>query len=331
MRAIRKILVPIKELSGRPPPAMFKAAQLARAHGASLELFHVLTSEDSAAPLPEPQEFLSSIENDMRQAALRRLEGFADRLRIHSIKVTVSAQWDYPEYEAVIRRARSVRADLIVASQHAGRHRLSWLMRLTDWELLRSCPMPLLLVKNARLYHRPAIVAAVDPTHAHNKPHALDRKILATADKWAGLLRGTLHAVHGYAQFAASAPPEMLMPGVLEKLASDTERMARRRLTRALKPWHIATKRQHLIPGRPAEAIAEAANESHGAIVVMGAMSRSGFKRMLIGNTAEQLLDALTCDVLIVKPHRFRCRVPRKIQGGLQGMEYIYPYPLSPL
>lgn len=51
MPSVRKIVVPIKELSGRPMPAVLKAAQLARAHGANLELFHVLTAEMYPAPL----------------------------------------------------------------------------------------------------------------------------------------------------------------------------------------------------------------------------------------------------------------------------------------
>jgi universal stress protein E len=33
----------------------------------------------------------------------------------------------------------------------------------------------------------------------------------------------------------------------------------------------------------------------------MGAMSRSGLKRIFIGNTAEKVLDSLQCDVLIVR------------------------------
>ncbi len=38
------------------------------------------------------------------------------------------------------------------------------------------------------------------------------------------------------------------------------------------------------------------------SVVVMGAVSRSRLDRMLIGNTAEKVLDKLECDVLIVKP-----------------------------
>ncbi len=33
----------------------------------------------------------------------------------------------------------------------------------------------------------------------------------------------------------------------------------------------------------------------------MGATSRSGLKRIFIGNTAEHVLDSLKCDVLVVR------------------------------
>ena len=43
--------------------------------------------------------------------------------------------------------------------------------------------------------------------------------------------------------------------------------------------------------------------ESIGAsAVVMGAISRSRIDRVMIGSTAERLLDELECDVFIIKP-----------------------------
>jgi universal stress protein E len=39
-------------------------------------------------------------------------------------------------------------------------------------------------------------------------------------------------------------------------------------------------------------------------LVVIGATSRSGLKRVFIGNTAERVLDGLKSDVLVVKPRR---------------------------
>jgi len=47
----------------------------------------------------------------------------------------------------------------------------------------------------------------------------------------------------------------------------------------------------------------------------MGAISRSGIKRLVLGNVAEQVLDALPCDVLVVKPANFKARVGKKGRG----------------
>jgi universal stress protein E len=44
----------------------------------------------------------------------------------------------------------------------------------------------------------------------------------------------------------------------------------------------------------------------------MGAVSRRGLDRLLIGSTAERTLDRLNCDVLVVKPRGFRTNVPRR-------------------
>ena len=46
--------------------------------------------------------------------------------------------------------------------------------------------------------------------------------------------------------------------------------------------------------------------------VVMGAISRSGLRRLFIGSTAERVLDLLRCDVLVIKPRGFKARVPRR-------------------
>jgi universal stress protein E len=53
------------------------------------------------------------------------------------------------------------------------------------------------------------------------------------------------------------------------------------------------------------DAIPELVRKLGCDIVVMGAISRSGMKRVVIGNTAERLLDDLPCDLLIVKPPSF--------------------------
>ena len=63
------------------------------------------------------------------------------------------------------------------------------------------------------------------------------------------------------------------------------------------------------------DAIPDLARELGSSIVIMGALSRSGLKRVVIGNTAERVLDDLPCDLLIAKPRGFVSRVPAKSRG----------------
>jgi len=316
MPAIRRILVAIRALDAKSLPALLKAAQIARSCGAQIELYHGLDTPVYADLDGLGDLSPRALERDLQQRAVRRLHAIADRLRQHTNKVSVCAEWDYPAYEAIVRRALRIRADLIVASAHAGRHRFPALMRLTDWELIRLSPIPVLLVKNPRPYNRPAVLAAVDPTHTFAKPLQLDKLILQMARKLSHGLRGSLHAVHAYPRVRIdNLPVTALTPALIRTIERDAERSAKVSFDRALRSTRVSRSHRYLIARDPIDAIAEAAQRSRSAVVVMGAISRSGIKRLLIGNTAERVLDELRCDVLIVKPPKFRNRVPRAARG----------------
>ena len=61
----------------------------------------------------------------------------------------------------------------------------------------------------------------------------------------------------------------------------------------------------HLSRGDARNVIPELARELHADLVVMGTVARTGISGLLIGNTAESILDQLECSVLAVKPPGF--------------------------
>lgn len=316
MRSIRRILVAVKDPVSDSSRAISKAAQLAHALGASLELYHAIATPLFIDAYASLNQGLQDIERDTRARSLRQLERIAARLRRTGIEVSVSADWDFPIYEAVVRRASRIKADLIVAQRHAGRHRVPGLLHLTDWELLRLSPEPVLLVKTAGPYRKPVVLAAVDPTHARSKPAALDAEILRTAASVAGALRGTLHALHAYMPAPAIiVPTNAASAAALPKLIKRVAREARRSLDNVLRSTRIPRNRRHLVGRHPIDAIDQTARTLRSSIVVMGAISRSGLKHLFIGNTAERVLDQLACDVLVVKPRHFQQRVQRASRG----------------
>jgi universal stress protein E len=317
MRAIKRILVAIKDPSARSLPALAKAAQLAQALDAKLVLFHALATPLYLESDLELASELNGIEQRTQAAAQERLETLAQRLRRHGIEVSASAEWDYPVYEAVIRAAGRADADLIVAERHAGRHLAAGFLHLTDWELLRLAPQPVLLVKRPRPYRRPLVLAAVDPDHRYGKPARLDREILQAGALLAGALRGALHAVHAYSPLPLTAYSRgTLSEDILADMQRRSKRAAAEKLERLARPAGIAPTRRHLIARHPSDAIEQVAAQTRSALVVMGALARSGLRSLLIGNTAEKVLDQLPCDLLVVKPAGFRKSVPRRRRGA---------------
>ena len=316
MRSIRRILVAIRDPQSGLTPAVAKAAQLARATKAHVELFHAIATPMYVDGYAASGVELPTLERTTQARALAQLEKLAKRLRNASIRVSVAAEWDFPAYEAVLRRARRFGADLIVADQHPGRHRAAGLLHLTDWELLRLSPVPVLLVKKGGLYRKPVVLAAVDPGHTYAKPARLDREILSAGSAVSRALGGTLHALHAYVPFPwASDPQTMINPQTIERIEKEAAAEARAGLDRALRAAKLPKAQRHVLGRHPADAIAQAAGKLHSSIVVMGAISRSGLKRVFIGNTAERVLDLLECDVLVVKPAHFASRIPQARRG----------------
>lgn len=317
MGPVRSILVAVKDPTSRSLAAVSKAMQVAEGTGAQLELFHAISTPLLADAYVYSPQKLAQAERAIRARHLAALDRIAGRLRLRGIKVTVSAEWDFPAHEAIVRRASRIAADLIVAEKHSGRHFVPWLLHLTDWELIRLSPLPVLLVKNAKPYRRPAVLAAVDPSHAFAKTAQLDREILRVGGLIADALRGKLHAVHAYMPIPPlmSTSPEAMNANVIATLESGARLKAKAAFQRVLAPVSIPSKRRHLIARAPIHAIPAAARMSRCAIVVMGAVSRSGLKRIFIGNTAERVLDELACDVLVVKPAHFVNRVGRAKRG----------------
>jgi universal stress protein E len=313
---IRHILVAIGDVRRAPRSELRKAGALARAARATVELFHAIDEPDPERSFPETATWE---EVEQHRAAIvekyrRRLERFSRDPSLRGVTVRCTAVWDYPPHDAIIRRALAARSALVIAAARGHRVGARLLLRNTDWELIRHCPVPLLIVKSPRPYRRPLILAAVDPFHAHARPADLDMRLLQAGAELARLLHGSLQVLHAYMPLVAVEPmvaaaaPLVMMPPQAEE--SHTQ-LVMRTIGQLADKAGIPRSRCHIRMGEVADQLSAYARRSGAAIAVMGAVSRSAIARLFIGNAAERTLDRLTCDVLIVKPRGFRSGVER--------------------
>lgn len=302
---LRRLLVAVEFPAEADQPGLDKALMLAAEQGASVEVCHIAW-DSSAARFPDGAT-LRDIDYvvALRRTQLERLVAARVRRgRGRPLRVTFNVQWARPAHEAIVAAADACGADLIVGQ--SSRHGASrYLLTYTDWQLIRHARRPLLLVKSATAWKARTVVAAIDPLHAHDKPAALDRQILGMAGLLARSQGLRLHAFHAFEPAVRFVPGTALEPlPVLAPPADQRrhERAVRARVLRVTRAARLPASRVRIVQGEAARALPEFVDEVHGGVAVLGSVTRGLLQRWMIGSTAERVLDAINCDVLVVPP-----------------------------
>ncbi len=308
MNPMRSILI-IVDPTAEQHPAVTKGALLARRFGARLELFVCDTRASREARMIAQARTRQP--GSLRSAA-SLLESLAAPLRQEGLEVTTQSQCANPLHVALAQRARNCTADLVVKDTHHHSMARRTFLTNTDWQLIRACPVPLLLTKAGPWAQMPQILAAVDPGHVNDKPALLDEEIVEFAAALSKGIGGRLQVLHAYVPTAvasAAAAETMIFSVSAEDLAQQEEGIRSAILELAAKHG-VTAERIHLEAGGPAEVLPRLARTLQADIMVMGAISRSNLQRAFIGSTAEDVLEHLPCDMLIVKPPNFADLLP---------------------
>jgi universal stress protein E len=295
MRRFQRILVGVDlSLAGdRLTPgcahAVEQALSLAGRSGAALEFLHSTWAdlhEENQAIRPGPSA-----------EGLRALEGLVERARAASLAARLTLVRDRAWLE-IVRAVQRGEADLVLVArrnQEGG----AGLGSVTK-KLMRKCPCPVWVVKPEGKSEPRVLVAATDLTQVGNMAVQLAAELART-------FAATLDVVHAWPlPLAVPVLPELDVPAQSRLDVEQHERAARARFEQALASLALAVEvRPHLVCGAPSIAIQEVVERRAADLLVMGSVSRSGIAGLLLGNTAERLLDRVQCSILTIKPHDF--------------------------
>jgi universal stress protein E len=317
----KRILTVIDPTAGEQP-ALGRAAHLASALSASLELFICDYDQYLAGGRMFDSRGLEKARESVVTSDLARLEKLRAPLAERGLEVALDARWGHPLDRAIAQKALESQPVLVAKDTHFHAALKSTIFSNTDWNLIRDCPVPLLLVKPRPISAGPTILAAVDPTHEHDKPAELDKAILAFAKELCTAVQGHLHVLHAYdtaPAIAAASDSMTAMTAVpVQEITAAVQRQHQEALDRLLAEFPIGKANVHLEDGTAHEVLVRMADELQADFVVMGAVSRSGLKRVFVGSTAERVLDRLPCDLFVIKPIGFGGPRP-SIESGRTG------------
>jgi universal stress protein E len=288
-------------------PALGRAAWIGTKLGFDLELFVCEYDQYLAGERFFDSAALDKARSDLLHRHMKRLEKLASPLREQGLRVTIDVAWDHPLHEGILRKIERANPNLVLKDTHFHSAIRRSVFSNTDWHLIRDCTALLWLVKP---YQDPAIkklLAAVDPLHERDKPARLDHKILETAERIRAAAGAELDVVHGFDPAPAYAVSTDAMSFPITEPINDAVDALRSQHQAAmdelvkkhpmLKPGHA-----HLMEGETREVLVGAVDDLGADLVVIGAVSRTVLKRLVLGSTAERVLDFVPCDLLIVKP-----------------------------
>ena len=190
----------------------------------------------------------------------------------------------------------------------------------TDMHLLRKCPCPVWIMKSNEKAKYQRIFAAVDveQENSDGKISGLNQQILKIASSLALSEFSEFHIVHAWTtwgenllnnpRFSFADNGEVTAWVKQQRVADETKmRDLMKTLTEILSQdtMEYLKPQVHIVKGEAHKVIPSLAQEKKADLVVMGTVARTGIPGLIMGNTAESILDNIGCSVLAVKPPGF--------------------------
>jgi len=294
MNDLTSILV-VLDRSARDTLLLTKALVLARELNARIELF---SCDSEHACLTENADDRGGI-GLARQSSIADGYDYLRRLShlvtAQNVAVSIEVVCESPLYEGIVHKVFKSCPDLVMkaaASEgSAGRATLD----SNDWQLVRICPVPLMLSRGGTWSSRPHFVAAVEVSEAETP--GLRERILRSAAYLSAGCGGELDLVIGE-HSDDDAPTGKADGATLRKLSQELHLGADR-------VWRLARDTASTLPTFAAR--------QHPDVLVLGAPTHQTHASERVGTLTRRWMDTLNCDFLLLRSRRFEFPV----QGGL--------------
>ncbi len=290
------VFVPLAKRNN--PAAVRRVAELAERNKAELTVLGVVAEPSRWQRLLDQPQLDQAIQQAEQGKLVERLEQACEDIGYEGAKHVIETG---SPATVIIEQVLKGGHDLVVVTSDEDREDHATIKRL-----LRACPCPVWVIRPSRA-RTLRVLAAVDPEPGHLE---LNRQVLALAGSLHLLYGGELHVAHGW-QLEGEATMRnsaftRLAPAEIDRLVAEEQQRHRAALDGLISTQDVeADWITHLVKGRPADVITELVADRRINLLVMGTVARAGFSGWLLGNTAELLLDEVSCSVVAVKPPDF--------------------------
>ena len=295
MKKVENILV-VMDLPKQRQTALDRGITLSDQLGAHLHLaafvHHEMYDQKDVFETHQRRAVREALEHE-RERWLR------DRVRdakIAAKNVTTQVVWEKHIHDWVTKACEAGDYDIVLKSAHNSK---TLVHTPTDWHLLRECPAPVLIATRSKWPAKARVLAAVDPTRKDRAHKRLNKRVIEAAIAFAETHDAEVHLGWSVQAPEVLADLDVIDPDAYRKQLIETMTP---RLHELADQFGIPHSRIHTPKGKPGVALSGLAAKLKAEVIVLGTTARTGVSGLLVGNTAEKVLNDARCDILAIKP-----------------------------
>jgi len=291
---MRKILVIADKYNGSQL-AFQHGLEIARNTATSIEFvgFVHAAGVDSSDILTDEQK--RKIRNSYMDEKNSEIDEFLGTIDLNGINVNTDVVWEKSLEQWVVARCNQKSFDMVFKS---GNRSESFLYTPSDWQLMRNCPVPIMIVGDNHWKDGGIVLAALDLGSSSERNLALNESIIRNTLKFAEATDSIVHVCYSMAISKALTRLDSIDPlAYEEKMKEKIDPLIRKIIDDA----GLDRSRLHIVSGNPSSEIKRISQDIGADAVVLGNKSSRSVRGRLLGNTAENVLHHISADVMVVK------------------------------
>ena len=291
---MRELLV-IADQNADSNPAFLHALEVAKNTGAKIEFvgFVHAAGVDSSEILTQSEK--RKVHHEFIDRKQAQIDGFLSKLDLTDVRVNVDVVWERSFERWVTDRCNQKSFDMIFKTGHRSE---STTHAPSDWQLMRHCPDPVMIVGDKEWKNGGKVLAALDLGSSSEEALKLNEEILKYSFQLAKATNSEVHACYSISMPSALAELDFFdTVGYEKKMKESIDPI----ISRLIEKGGLNQETLHLVSGKPAKEIRRIVKKIDADVVVMGNKTRVSLRGRLLGNTARNVLRKVKADVLIVK------------------------------
>ncbi|MDH5434929.1 MAG: universal stress protein [Gammaproteobacteria bacterium] len=291
---MRELLV-IADKKGTKQPAFYHALEIAKNTNSLIEFvgFVHASGVDSSEILTDEEK--RKVRHSYIDKKQIEISNFLKDVDLGNVQVKTDVVWEKSFERWISARCTQKSFDMVFKT---GNRSENFLYTPSDWQLMRHCPDPVMIVGDNPWKEGGIILAAIDLSSENKEIWSLNEKIIKKAQKLAASVSAEVHAC-----YTMAVPTALVDLGLVDYESFEVS--ARSKIDPAvdkiISDMKLPRERIHLLMGKPHKEICRLSKEINADLVIIGNKTKNSLRGRLLGSTAENVLSNVSADVVVIK------------------------------